>query len=206
MERKTWLPLVLMLVFAASRWPGMLPENFSAAHALLFCAAFWLPGWLGWVLPMATIIVTDILLNLFYYAESVLDPRLVTNWMILALFVVLAKWLARRRSYGRVFLGTLVGALLFYLVTNTVSWITDPGYSKTIAGWVQALTVGLPLPGVPPTWWFGLKTLFSAGLFTGLFAGAMKWSEALDATEPEAQTEDEEEEVETPSEPAPEAA
>ena len=70
---------------------------------------------------------------------------------------------------------------------------------------MQALTVGLPLPGVPPTWWFGLKTLFSAGLFTGLFAGAMKWSEALDATEPEAQTEDEEE-VETPSEPAPEAA
>ena len=44
MERKTWLPLVLMLVFAASRWPGMLPENFSAAHALLFCAAFFAIG------------------------------------------------------------------------------------------------------------------------------------------------------------------
>ena len=123
--------------------------------------------------------------------------------MILALFVVLAKWLARRRSYGRVFLGTLLGALLFYLVSNTVSWLTVPGYAKTIAGWVQALTVGLP--GFAPTWWFGLKTLFSAGLCTGLFAGAMKWSEALDATEPEAETEDEEE-IETPSEPAPEAA
>ena len=203
MERKTWLPLVLMLVFAASRWPGMLPENFSAAHALLFCAAFWLPGWLGWVLPMATIIVTDVLLNLFYYAESVLDPRLVTNWMILALFVVLAKWLSRRRSYGRVFLGTLVGALLFYLVSNTVSWLVNPAYAKTIAGWVQALTVGLP--GLPPTWWFGLKTLFSTGLFTGLFVGAMKWSEALDATEPEPETEDDEE-TETPPEPSPEAA
>ncbi len=205
MDRKTWLPLLLMLVFAASRWPGMLPENFSAAHALLFCAAFWLPGWIGWVLPMATIIVTDILLNQFHYAEPVMVPELISNWMILGLFVVLAKWLARRRSYGRVFLGTLVGALLFYLVSNTVSWLVNPAYAKTIAGWVQALTVGLPLPGVPPTWWFGLKTLFSAGLFTGLFAGAMKWSEALDATEPETQTEDEEE-VETPSEPAPEAA
>ena len=204
MERKTWLPLVLMLVFAASRWPGMLPQNFSAAHALLFCAAFWLPGWMGWVLPLATIIVTDILLNLFHYSMPVMVPELVVNWMILALFVVLAKWLARRRSYGRVFLGTLIGALLFYLVSNTVSWLVNPAYAKTIAGWVQALTVGLP--GFPPTWLFGLKSLLGTGLFTGLFAGAMKWSEALDATEPELETEDDDEETEAPPEPSPEAA
>ena len=198
------MPLVLMLVFAASRWPGMLPQNFSAAHALLFCAAFWLPGWMGWVLPLATIIVTDILLNLFHYNMPVMVPELVVNWMILALFVVLAKWLAKRRSYGRVFLGTLLGALLFYLVSNTVSWMVNPAYAKTIAGWVQALTVGLP--GFPPTWLFGLKSLLGTGLFTGLFAGAMKWSEALDATEPELETEDDDEETEAPPEPSPEAA
>ena len=193
-----------MLIFAASRWPGMLPQNFSAAHALLFCAAFWLPGWIGWVLPMATIIVTDVLLNLVFYAEPVMVPELISNWMILGLFVVLAKWLARRRSYGRVFLGTLLGALLFYLVSNTVSWLVNPAYVKTIAGWVQALTVGLP--GFPPTWVFGLKSLLGTGLFTGLFAGAMKWSEALDVAEPEPETEDDDEEGETPSEPAREAA
>ena len=198
------MPLVLMLVFAASRWPGMLPQNFSAAHALLFCAAFWLPGWMGWVLPLATIIVTDILLNLFHYSMPVMVPELVVNWMILALFVVLAKWLAGRRSIGRVFLGTLIGALLFYLVSNTVSWMVNPAYAKTIAGWVQALTVGLP--GFPPTWLFGLKSLLGTGLFTGLFAGAMKWSEALDATEPELETEDDDEETEAPPEPSPEAA
>ena len=196
------MPLVLMLVFAASRWPGMLPQNFSAAHALLFCAAFWLPGWMGWVLPLATIIVTDILLNLFHYNMPVMVPELVVNWMILALFVVLAKWLARRRSYGRVFLGTLLGALLFYLVSNTVSWLVNPVYAKSIAGWVQALTVGLP--GFPPTWLFGLKSLLGTGLFTGLFAGAMKWSEAIDdAPEPET---DDDEETEAPPEPSPEAA
>ena len=204
MPRKIWLPLLLMLIFAVSRWPGMLPQNFSAAHALLFCAAFWLTGWMGWVLPMATIIVTDILLNVFAYDVTVLDPRLVTNWMILALYVVLAKWLARRRSYGRVFLGTLFGALLFYLVSNSVSWMVNPAYAKTIAGWVQALTVGLP--GFPPTWMFGLKTLLGTGLFTGLFAGAMKLSEAMDATEPEPEAEDTEEDEAKPSDPSPEPA
>ena len=193
-----------MLIFAVSRWPGMLPQNFSAAHALLFCAAFWLPGWMGWVLPLATIIVTDILLNVFAYDVTVLDPRLVTNWMILALFVILAKWLARRRSCGRVFLGTLFGAMLFYLVSNSVSWMVNPAYAKTIAGWVQALTVGLP--GFPPTWVFGLKTLLGTGLFTGLFAGAMKLSESMDATEPEPEAEDTEEDEAKPSDPSPEPA
>ena len=193
-----------MLIFAVSRWPGMLPQNFSAAHALLFCAAFWLPGWMGWVLPLATIIVTDILLNVFAYDVTVLDPRLFTNWMILALFVVLAKWLARRRSYARVFLGTLFGALLFYLVSNSVSWMVNPAYAKTIAGWVQALTVGLP--GFPPTWVFGLKTLLGTGLFTGLFAGAMKLSEAMDAIEPEPEDEDTEEDEAQSSDPTPEPA
>ena len=78
----------------------------------------------------------------------------------------------------------------------------QPSYAKTIAGWIQALTIGLP--GFPPTWVFGLKSLLGTGLFTGLFAGAMKWSEALDA-EPEPENEDDEQ-PETPPEPSPEAA
>ena len=73
---------------------------------------------------------------------------------------------------------------------------------KTIAGWLQALTVGLP--GFPPTWMFGLKTLLGTGLFTGLFAGAMKLSEAMDATEPEPEAEDTEEDEAKPSDPSPE--
>ena len=69
---------------------------------------------------------------------------------------------------------------------------------------MQALTVGLP--GFPPTWLYGLQSLLGTGLFTGLFAGAMKWSEALDATEPELETEDDDEETEAPPAPSPEAA
>jgi len=190
-----------MLIFAVSRWPGMLPENFSAAHALLFCTAFWLPGWMGWVLPLATIIVTDILLNIFSYPDAIWVIT-VTNWVVYALLVVLAKLLAKRRSYGRVFLGTFIGVLLFYIVSNTVWWLLIPAYAKTITGWVQALSVGLP--DLPPTWFFGLKSFLGTGLFTGLFAGVMKLSEAKDATEPEPELEENEEEEAEPNGPTPE--
>jgi len=152
---------------------------------------------------MATIIVTDLLLNSFVYNEPLLLPGSISIWMSLGIFVVLAKWLARRRSYGRVFLGTLIGALLFYLVSNTISWIANPAYVKSVAGWIQALTVGLP--GFPPTWVFGLKSLLGTGLFTGLFAGSMKISEAMDASEEELEPEDEEEGESQSTDPTPEA-
>jgi hypothetical protein len=201
-----------MLVFAASRWhtvdqegnlEPLLPYNFSAAHALLFCAAFWLPGWLGWVLPMATIIVTDLLLNSFVYNEPLLLQSLIPIWISLGIFVVLAKWLAKRRSYSRVFLGAFIGTLLFYLVSNTMAWFGNPAYVKSFAGWIQALTVGLP--GFPPTWFFGLKSLLGTSLFTGLFAGAMKISDAWDDSEQELETEEEDDEAESQStDPTPE--
>ena len=201
-----------MLVFAASRWhtvdqegnlEPLLPYNFSAAHALLFCAAFWLPGWLGWVLPMATIIVTDLLLNSFVYNEPLLLQSSIPIWISLGIFVVLAKWLAKRRSYSRVFLGTFIGTLLFYLVSNTMAWFGNPAYVKSFAGWIQALSVGLP--GFPPTWFFGLKSLLGTSLFTGLFAGAMKISDAWDDSEQELETEEEDDEAESQStDPTPE--
>ena len=202
-----------MLVFAASRWhtvdqegnlEPLLPYNFSAAHALLFCAAFWLPGWLGWVLPMVTIIVTDLLLNSFVYNEPLLFQSSIPIWISLGIFVVLAKWLAKRRSYSRVFLGTFIGTLLFYIVSNTMAWFGNPAYVKSFAGWIQALTVGLP--GFPPTWFFGLKSLLGTSLFTGLFAGAMKISDAWDDSEQELETEEEDDESEPQStDPTPEA-
>ncbi|HAV64106.1 MAG TPA: hypothetical protein DCY13_17285, partial [Verrucomicrobiales bacterium] len=88
--------------------------------------------------------------------------------------------------------GGILGALVFYVVSNTASWLQLPGYAKTFSGWLQALTVGLP--GWPPTWVFFLKTLASGGLFTGLFVGAMKLAtRETEAREPAAEEESAEE-------------
>ena len=59
--------------------------------------------------------------------------------------------------------------MIFYVVSNTGSWLYEPGYAKTFAGWLQALTIGLP--GFPPTWLFLRNTLLGDLFFTLLFAG-----------------------------------
>ena len=86
------------------------------------------------------------------------------------------------------------GAVLFYLITNTIAWWQNPVYAKTLAGWIQALTTGQP--GYPPTWTFFGNSFLSSGLFTGLFVSAMKLGEKMEAEKDEATDEEAEEQPE----------
>lgn len=193
-----------MAVFAVGRWPGLMPDNFSAVYALVFCGGVFLPRRLAWWLPLATLWMTDVLLNLHYrrlyesnpdaYAApmELFSPYLLANYASYAALIWLGTRFKPTAHWLKLVGGGILGALVFYVVSNTASWLQLPGYAKTFSGWLQALTVGLP--GWPPTWVFFLKTLASGGLFTGLFVGAMKLAtRETEAREPAAEEESAEE-------------
>lgn len=169
---KKILPLVFMLVFALSRIPGVLPLNFSAAYAIAFCGGVYFAGAMAWWLPLGTLAVTDVLLNVFYYHQPVFSWYMLVKTLGFVGIVALGRLFSRRTKAWKLVGGGLLGAVLFYLISNTASWLYDPGYAKTLAAWIQALTTGLP--GLPPTWEFFRNTLLSGGIFTALFVGAMK--------------------------------
>jgi len=193
--RELWLPLALMASFALTRIPGVLPLNFSAAYALAFCAGVYLPARMAWWLPLSVLLLTDVLLNLFYYAESSVSMYQLLQYVGYAVIILLGRQYRARSSWLALLGGGVLGALLFYLITNTAAWLQNPEYSKTLLGWIQALTTGLP--GYPPTWTFFRNTLLSGGLFTGLFVGAMKLTAAR---EPQEETESEPAEEAEPEE------
>jgi hypothetical protein len=113
--------------------------------------------------------------------------------------MLLGRLNSAKSSWLRLVSGGGLGALIFYALANTIAWMQNPDYPKSWKGWLLALTTGIP--GFPPPWMFLRNTLLSGGLFTGLFAGAMKLSEQMD----EAAEEAEENEPEEPEEaPAPE--
>jgi hypothetical protein len=169
---KNLLPLLLMLVFALSRIPGVLPQNFSAAYAIAFCGGLYFSGAMAWWLPLGTLAVTDVLLNAFFYHTTPITPYMLVNWLAFAVIVFVGRRFKPAMSWLKLVLGGLLGAILFYLITNTASWLSNPEYAKTLAGWIQALTRGLP--GYPSTWEFFRNTLLSSGIFTGAFVAAMK--------------------------------
>ena len=180
-----------MIVFAVTRWPGLLPPNFSAAYALVFCAGVYFPGKLAWWLPLGTLFISDVAINLFYYHSDPVGVYMLMNYAIYAGLIWLGRKLSSRASFTTLLGGGILGAILFYLITNTSAWLENPEYAKTLAGWIKALSIGTD--GWPYTWEFFRNTLLSGGLFTSLFVGAMKLSEAPEpepAEEKEPETED----------------
>lgn len=184
-KRKLWLPVLLMVVFAITRWPGLMPPNFSAAYGLAFCCAVYFPRAMAWWLPLTTLFISDVLLNVFYYHTNPVDSWMLVNYAAFGGIILLGRCFRPRTPWLGLLAGGLLGALMFYVLTNTASWLLDPAYPKTLLGWIQALTVGLP--GWPHTWEFFRNTLLSGGLFTGLFAGAMKLGDPVEAEEKEAE-------------------
>lgn len=182
MKSKILWPVALILIFALSRWPGAMPQNFSAAYALCFCAGLYLPRRLAWSIPLGVMALTDLLLTFLYYhpagyslAGFLRDQA--PNYAAYAVLIGLGCAVGGKRSFAVLWSAGIFGAILFYLISNTGCWLMM-GYEKTLAGWLRALTTGMP--GYPPTWEFFRGTLLSGGLFSGLFVGAMKLSEARD--------------------------
>lgn len=203
-KAKHLLPLLMLAVFVVSRIPGVMPENFSAAYALAFCAGLYFSGALGWWVPLGVMLATDLGVNAWYAwhgVPGVFNPTamlfLLGNYAGYAILIWLGRRFKAQDSWLKLLGGGILGALIFYFITNTLSWLFDAGYAKTLLGWIQALTIGLP--NFPPTWTFLLKTLLSGGLFTGLFVGAAKLSTAESPQEKGEETEEE-------GEPAPEEA
>jgi hypothetical protein len=197
MKGKNLWPLALMVVFALSRVPGMLPQNFSAAYALLFCAGVYFSGRLAWWVPLTTLLVTDFLLDLYYlhlgwhvFTLPTLKYQFI-NYVAYVCVIWLGRGFKPQSSFVSLLGGGILGALLFYLITNTASWLFNPfgnpEYTRSFLGWITAVTKGTA--GWPQAWEFFRNTLFSGGLFTGLFVGAMKMVEASEsAREKEAET------------------
>jgi hypothetical protein len=186
--KSSWAwPVIFAVAAGLSRWPDLLPSNFSAFYGLAFCAGAFLAGRGGWLLPLGTLLVTDVALSTYYSLKlglNAFQPYLLVNYAAYAGLILLGRGFGPRAPLWRLVGGGLFGAGLFYLATNTASWLLNPfqnpGYDRTFAGWWLALTQGTA--GHPPTLEFFRNTLLSAALFTALFAAVFKA-----VTEPEPQ-------------------
>jgi len=150
-----------------------LPElpNFSPIMAIAVCGALVLPGGLAMLIPLIALAITDLALNA-HYGVALFDRAEILSYGCYAVGVASGLGLRRLGAGSLATMGTVgANSLLFYVVTNSVCWFDNPAYAKTLAGWAQALTVGVP--GFPPTWIFFRTSLVSDLLFAGGFLVAV---------------------------------
>lgn len=187
-----------------------MPWNFSVVYAFVFCAGVYFPKRLAWWLPLLVMLATDIGLNCYYqHANPTYDvwsaanlANLSFNYVAYVALIFLGRCFKPKMHFLTIVGGGLLGAILFYLITNTASWLFNPfnnvEYTKNLAGWITALTKGVG--GYPSTWEFFRNTLLSGGLFTAFFAAAEKLVSESPADKTAGAPQEQEEESEKPEE------
>ena len=163
---------IVMGLFAQSGSIGLL--NFAPLAAIALCAAAYFPAKYKFTVPMIALLISDVVLNI-HYGFSLLSPFVLSHYLGFALIGCLGLLLQNRRSLKTLLPASIAGSLIFYIVTNLVSWLFDPGYVKNFTGLIQALTVGLPQYSATPSWMFFRNSLISDLLFTLLFVISMSF-------------------------------
>ena len=178
MLKRTSLILLVLILFVVVRVvPAYLGQttamafaNISPLAALALCGGMMLPTRIAFIITFGTFITSDIMLNL-KYEQPIINYYSLFLLAVFAAIFTCGYLLRKHRKINVLLVSTIASSVLFYILLNTVSFFIDPHYSKNITGWFQANTTGLP--GYPPAWLFGIRTLISNSIFALVFYFAL---------------------------------
>jgi hypothetical protein len=136
--------------------------------ALLLGARFW------WV-PVILLVVSDLLLGFWHGSGGVGGYTLFSIVFYLAVAWTAGKIGRSETMWPLLWCGTLLCSVLFYGFANTYSWMLWPGYEKSLAGWWQSQTIGVP--GVNPPAWMFLRNALIADSIWCVIAGLTFFAE-----------------------------
>jgi hypothetical protein len=113
------------------------PANFAPIAAIaLFSGANFEDRRAAFLVPLIALLIGDVITGL-----HVLIPF---TYACFALNVCIGGWLRRKRTTARVLGGTLVGSILFFVVTNFGVWALIGTFPLTTAGLMACYVAGLP--------------------------------------------------------------
>jgi len=164
------LPVFLMLVVVAALYriiPGR-PYGFAPQIAMaVFAGAVIKIKRVAFVLPVLSMLLSDVLYQLLYYAGvspiwGFYEGQFV-NYLLFGLLVVVG-FLIKKINLTNIAVASVGAPTVYFLLSNFLVWLSGGGYHrpKTFEGLMMAYQDGLP---------FYLNSIVGTLVFAGLFFG-----------------------------------
>lgn len=134
-RQHAWLVVGLILVGIVSRLVPH-PWNATPLTAIALFGGTYLSKRFAILLPLAIVAVSDLFLGWHSTIPFTWGAFAVTGW--------LAWWIRVRPSAARIVAGSLLGSVIFFIVTNFGVWATQTLYPKTSSGLWECYVAGLP--------------------------------------------------------------
>ena len=110
--------------------------QFTAILAVAMFAGLFLPKRQALIVPVALMIITDIILGF--------HDTMFFTWGSMLIVSAIGLWLRERKSFGMVLAGSIVSSGIFFVVTNFGAWLS-PLYPHTWAGLRECYIMAIPL-------------------------------------------------------------
>jgi len=156
--KKYLIPTLLIILGLVSRLLPH-PANFAPIGAIALFGALYLPKKWALILPIMAMFVSDIFIG-FYSWQIMLCV-----YTSFALMGLIGLWVRKNKQFSTVLGGTLLGSILFFLITNTAVWAFGTMYTHNIPGLMQSYLMAIP---------FFKNSLLGDLFYVGLMVGGFE--------------------------------
>ncbi len=151
--------VVLTLIILGAAFTRLIPHypNFTAVGAVaLFGGAYFTKKWLAFVVPLAALFLTDLIIG--FYSQM---------WVVylsFILIVVIGMSLQGAKKPGKVILASVSASVSFFVITNFAMWYGSSLYPQNFTGIMESYTAAIPFFSYTL-----LGDLFYVGIMFGVF-------------------------------------
>ena len=110
--------------------------NVSPIAALALFTGVMIPSWGGLILPMGAMVISDLFLG--FHATI---PFVYGSFLMISL---IGYFIRKKVSPLHLGVGSFIGSILFFIITNFGVWATSSMYTKNIFGLLNSYYMGLP--------------------------------------------------------------
>lgn len=163
-EKIIWSALLVAAVWLI-RTSDHMPNVVPVAAVALWAGAVWpMPG--AVLVPLSAMLMADVVIGLASW------PVMLSVYLSYGLIAGMGRWVRGRFSPARIAGAAMLGATIFYLITNAAVWWFDGLYPRTMDGLILSYFYALP---------FYRSTLLGDIIYTGsLFVSWYSWPVAVE--------------------------
>lgn len=150
------IAVILIIVGISARiFPH--PANFAPVGAIALFGGLYLPGRLSILIPLLALAVSDVFIGLYH---PVMMLSVYGGFALMGYLGIIAK---SKKNLRNIIAATLIGSIVFFLITNAAVWAFGTMYPPSISGLWQSYAMALP---------FFRNSLLADFFFTGILVGS----------------------------------
>lgn len=135
---KKYLPIILLMLLGILCRFLPHPANFAPIGAIALFGGIYLPKKMAVIIPLTAMFISDTFIGFYSW------PIMLSVYLSFLLMVIIGLAVRKNKKFHTILGGTILGSVLFFLITNWMVWAAGTMYTKDIFGLLTSYYMAIP--------------------------------------------------------------